>query len=140
LLPVSVGLPGLKELTVLPEGPLGEELARTHPELPTRTHPERPIGPTRESGDSQPDEGASLVADLCGRLYPLLLAGYARRLESSSPAADGAVVRTLGRLAADLESVRSEALALIEAGRPGGAAKAGERLEPRRSKGRDPGR
>jgi hypothetical protein len=111
LLPVSVGLPGLADVTVLPEGPLGAELARA---LPSRESASS-IGGSR---DSETDDGWLLISDLSGRLYSLLLADYARRLELSSPAADGAIARTLGRAMADLEVVRTEGATLCAALRP----------------------
>jgi hypothetical protein len=109
LAPVSVGLPGLAEVTVVPDGPLGAELARA---LPISG------GPV-QSRDIATDDGWSLITDLCDRLYPLLLAEYARRLELASPAADGAIVRALGRVTTDLETVRAEGATLLAAVRPG---------------------
>ncbi|MGO9332991.1 MAG: hypothetical protein ACLQCU_02855 [Acidimicrobiales bacterium] len=116
LLPVSAGLPGLEELTILPEGTLGDELARA---LPDRGQALAERGRVRDprDRDSREYDGLSLIADLSGRLYPLLLAEYARRLELCSPAADGAVVRAMGRAMADLEVVRAEGAVLR--GRPG---------------------
>jgi hypothetical protein len=109
LLPVSRGLPGLAELTVLPEGLLGECLARALPEPDNVSSvPAAPSG----SRDSPPDNGLKLVFELTGRLYPLLLAEYALRLELCTPAADRPVVRTIGRAVADLEVVRAEGAAL----------------------------
>jgi len=103
LLPVSAGLPALAELTLLPDGALGVELARTLPDLGDV--------PAPQSRDSQADDGRVLIADLSGRLYPLLIGEYARRLEVATPAADGAVVRTIGRAIADLEVIRAEGAA-----------------------------
>jgi len=113
---VSAGLPGLEELTILPEGTLGDELARA---LPDRGQALAERGRVRDprDRDSREYDGLSLIADLSGRLYPLLLAEYARRLELCSPAADGAVVRAMGRAMADLEVVRAEGAVLR--GRPG---------------------
>jgi hypothetical protein len=109
LLPVSTGLPGLEELTVLPENHLGDELARA---LPERDDGSCSAGTAPGSRDSPPDTGLQLVADVTGGLYPLLLAEYALRLELCTQAADGAVVRTIGRAVADLEVVRAEGSAL----------------------------
>lgn len=116
LLPVSVGLPGLEELTILPEGTLGDELARALPELDQALAERGRVRGPRDR-DSRADDGLSLIADLSGRLYPLILADCARRLEVRSPAADGAVVRAVGRAMADLEVVQAERAALC--GRPG---------------------
>ena len=103
LLPVSAGLPGLAELTVVPDGPLGVALARA-----------LPVGASAPVGREGPDEdGPSLIADLTAHLYPLLLTGYLRRLEAATPAADGPVVRILGRAVADLEVVQAEAALLL---------------------------
>jgi len=105
LLPVSVGLPGLAELTVIPEGQLAEELDRALPELALEPH--------SRSRDSLGDDARLLVAGLCGRLYPLVRSEYSRRLELASLAADGPVIRVIGRVVADLEAVRSEGSSLL---------------------------
>jgi len=106
LLPVSVGLPGLAELTVIPQGPLAEELARALPDPA--------FDPLPRSRDSRGDDGRSVVVGLCDRLYPLLLSEYSLRLELASPAADGPVIRVIGRVIADLEAVRSDGTSLFE--------------------------
>jgi len=106
LLPVSVGLPSFAELTILPDGQLRDELARSLPDPSLEPRP--------RSRDSRGDEGRPLVVDLCDRLYPLLLSDYSRRLEIVSLAADGPVIRVIGRVIADLEAVRSEGMSLFE--------------------------
>ncbi|MGA3214148.1 MAG: hypothetical protein ABSD97_00470 [Acidimicrobiales bacterium] len=108
LLPLSPGLPGPAELTVLPEDLLGDELARALPEQGDDAFPGMAAG----FCDSPSDNASQLVADLAGGLYPVLLARYRLRLQLSSPAADGAVVRTIGRAVADLEAVQAEGVAL----------------------------
>lgn len=110
LLPVSVGLPGPEELTVLPVGALGDELARA---LPDRGHAGPDPGPGAQSGDLPQDDGLLLVADVSGRLYPCLLGEYARLLDLCAPAADGPLVRTVGRAVADLEVVRAQGAKLL---------------------------
>jgi hypothetical protein len=110
LLPVSVGLPSPQDLTVLPDDTLGKELARV---LPAQVLPASDQGLSPRDRVSPTDDGLRLIADLSGQLYPVLLAAYLRRLEDSSPAADGAVARVLGRAVADLEVVRAEGTALI---------------------------
>lgn len=113
LLPVSVGLPSLDEVTVLPDGPLGAELDLTLPALGDAVRlagdarPSESAGEAAEAGDAR-----AFVAELSSRLYGQLLAEYSRRLEVSSPASDGAVLRTLGRVVADLEVVRAEGFAI----------------------------
>ncbi len=106
LLPVSPRLPSLEELTVLPAGPLGDALSQALPE-PDEAWAASP-------GDSPGDDGWRLLARLSGRFYPLLLADYRHRLAICSPAADGALVRTIGRAVADLETVRAEGDALVK--------------------------
>jgi hypothetical protein len=115
LLPVSVGLPSPQDLTVLPDDTLGKELARVLPAqvLPAQVLPASDQGLSPRDRVSPTDDGLRLIADLSGQLYPVLLAAYLRRLEDSSPAADGAVARVLGRAVADLEVVRAEGTALI---------------------------
>jgi len=119
LLPVSVGLPSLKDLTVLPDDALGDELARVLPvrllpaPVPPDLAPGHDRGPSPGNRDSRTDDDIRLIADLTGQLYPVLLAAYRRRLELSSPASDGAVTRVLGRAVADLEVVRAEGAALV---------------------------
>ena len=108
LLPVSAGLPGAAELTVLPESPLGEELARSLP-VPGRD----PGAPRSAERDSRPDNGLELVSGIVSRLYPLVLGEYALGLERCTPAADGAVARGIRRAVADLEAVRAEGAALL---------------------------
>jgi hypothetical protein len=103
LLPVSAGLPPPEELTVLPTGTLGDELARALPEIESVPAP----------GVGRRDDGWQLVTELAGRLYPRLVEEYTRRLEKCSPAADGAVARTMRRAVADLESVRADGVALV---------------------------
>lgn len=105
LLPVSVGLPGPYELTVLPGGVLGDELARALPEAPGEL-----VG--GEFRDSPTVSGPRLVVDLVERLYPLLAGEYARHLESPGPASDGPMLRCMGRAAADLEAIRADGAAL----------------------------
>ena len=111
LLPVSVGLPRIDELTVLPEGVLGSELARVLPDPGCQDFD--PASDPR-THDRQADDGNSFIDDLCSHLYPSLLAAYGERLETSSPAADGAICRIVGRAVADLEAVRAEGLALVD--------------------------
>jgi hypothetical protein len=112
---VSVGLPSLDGVTILPEGPLGAELALALPALggAVRVSGDAGLSGEAPSGDARlPGDARPFVAEISSRLYRQLLAGYAHRLEVSSPAADGAVVRTLGRAMADLEAVRAEGLAI----------------------------
>ena len=109
LLPVSPGLPGLDELTALPGGLLGEELARC---LPDRVETGAAPAPGAGGLGRPPDDGRRLLGDLCGGLYPHLMAEYVRHLEKCTLAADGAVVRTIGRAVADLETIRAEGTAL----------------------------
>ena len=104
---MSAGLPGLEELTILPDGTPGDELARALPD-PDQAPAERGRVRGSRARDGLADDGPSLMADLSGGLYPLLLAEYARRLEGCSPAADGAVVRAIGRAMADLVLVQEE--------------------------------
>lgn len=118
LLPVSKGLPGWEELTVVGDGPLGDELART---LPESAGAPRVFPAGGGSSDTRPDSalafsdaGLELVADLVGRLYPLLLDGYGSHLGACTEAADGAVMRMLGRAVADLEVVRAEGSVLCQ--------------------------
>lgn len=66
LLPVSVGLPGLEELTILPEGTLADELARALPDLGQALSERGRVRGPRDR-DSRADDGLSLIADLCGR-------------------------------------------------------------------------
>jgi hypothetical protein len=107
LLPVSVGLPGADELTVLPTSALADELARALPEGAGKLA-------GAESRDSQTVSGPRLVADIVERLYPLLLVEYARHLLRPSPASDGPMLRGLGRAAADLEAIRADGAALCD--------------------------
>ncbi len=112
-MPVSVGLAGPGELTVLPEGDLGAELARA---LSAPGEGAGDAGSEGGSGGARASDGLVLVEDLVGGLYPLLLAEYARCLGRCSPAADGAALRTLGRAVADLRAVREEGSLLRAAG------------------------
>jgi hypothetical protein len=109
LLPVSVGLPGLAELTVLPESVLVVELNRALPD--PGAGPAGPAGGVG-GGEAVLGDGCRLVAEITGPLYDLLLAEYALRLGVCTEAADGAVVRSLKRAVADLEVVRAEGAAL----------------------------
>ena len=106
---MSPGLPGLDELTALPGGLLGEELARC---LPDRVETGAAPAPGAGGLGRPPDDGRRLLGDLCGGLYPHLMAEYVRHLEKCTLAADGAVVRTIGRAVADLETIRAEGTAL----------------------------
>ncbi len=121
LLPVSIGLPDLEDLTVLPAGALAEELARVLPLVDAR-----PLPPSR---DTRTDDGRALIADLSHRLYPFLLEAYNDRMELASPSADGAVVRNLSRAVADLEIVRNEG-AVLAGGRGGAGGSAGGHSDP----------
>ena len=105
LLPVSAGLPGLEELTVLPGGALGEALARWLPESGDGFADD-------EYRDRRSDNGLRLVADVTGRLYPLLIGEYALHLDKCTSTADGAVIRAIGRATADLEAVQQEGAVL----------------------------
>jgi hypothetical protein len=110
LLPISVGLAGLDELTVLPGGAIGDELARSL----SKSSDGAAAGalPGDESRDRRADSGPPLVEDVSGRLYPLLIDEYARYLDKCEPAADGAAMRAVGRALADLEAVRAAGAAL----------------------------
>ncbi len=121
LLPVSIGLPNLDDLTVLPAGALADELARVLPSVDAH-----PLPLSRDSGT---DDGRVLIADLSHRLYPFLLKAYNDRMELASPPADGAVVRNLARAVADLEIVRNEG-ATLAGGRVGAGGGAGGQSSP----------
>jgi len=111
LLPVSVGLPGLDELTIVPPGTIADELARVLP-VSDQGLLDFDDSSGSQGRDSAPDNGLPLVAGLCDRLYPLLLADYKLRVERASPAADGAIVRMVRRAASDLEIVLAEGAAI----------------------------
>jgi len=98
-------LPGLEELTVLPGGALGEALARWLPESGDGFADD-------EYRDRPSDKGLRLVADVTGRLYPLLIGEYVLHLDKCTPTADGAVIRAIGRATADLEAVQQQGAVL----------------------------
>ena len=64
LLPVSVGLPDLEELTVLPAGALAEELARVLPPIDAGLLPPDRRRPAPALTDNRTDDGRALIADL----------------------------------------------------------------------------
>jgi hypothetical protein len=119
LLPVSVGLPPIAELTVLPEGELVDELSRVLPEREAASD-----GPVVAEGTGNvrngDRDGRWLVGELVGPIYQLLLAQYYRQLEACEPASDGAVVRNLQRAVADLEVVRASGATLSDSAEPEG--------------------
>jgi hypothetical protein len=99
-LPVSVGLPGTDACTRSPSPSVDRALALC----------------------VEPAADHDVLAALVGVLYPAMTSAYRERIAVASPAADRPVVRALGRVLADLESVIAEGEALL--------ARAGERGVP----------
>lgn len=110
-LPVSATLPGAAELTVSP-GP------RTDAALDLLDPADLDGGDGNGDGGGHGGGGhdgvgdVALVAALAEVLYPAMLAGYDARLALASPVGDPPLVRTLGRVRHDLETVAAEARAL----------------------------
>lgn len=83
-LPVSVGLPGVVELTRSPSGELDAAVALA----------------------VAPGAGAEVLDAVVGALYPAMELAYAERVAAGSPVSDPPVLRLLARLRSDLEDLR----------------------------------
>jgi hypothetical protein len=94
-LPVSVGLPGTDACTRSPSSSVDRAISLC----------------------VEPAVDDDVLIALVGALYPAMAAAYRERIAVASPAADRPIVRALGRVLADLESVIADGNALLA--RPG---------------------
>jgi hypothetical protein len=90
-LPVSVGLPGTDASTRSPGPSVDHAIALC----------------------VEPGPDGAVLGALVGALYPGMAAAYRERIAAASPAADRPLVRALGRVVADLESVIAEGSTLL---------------------------
>jgi len=111
LLPVSAGLPGPESWTQAPSREIDEAFVAV-------------VG-----GDD-----AEVLDALLGAVYPSMAAGYAERLAVVSRAADPPVVRAVGRLLADLDTIRRDG-ALLAGDLPPASSARRRRIEELVSRG-----